>query len=252
MPHGSQPRHLFGYASLAILLLADVAQAADWPQFLGPARNGISAESDLIQQWPADGPKVLWRVEGGAGMSGVAILNGRAVTLIQRDGDQVVLVLDANTGKTLQAVPVAPEFDNPMGAGPRATPALAGDRAYVYTGEGILAAVDVKDGKVVWSHDVVSELGGKPAEYGMACSPLLLGDQVIVTAGASRGTVAAFNAATGKPAWQAVAGNGRDTAGYSSPALLQVADEQQLVAFEGKAAIGLAPATGKLLWRYPT
>lgn len=251
MPHGSQPRHLFGYASLAILLLADVAQAADWPQFLGPARNGISAESDLIQQWPADGPKVLWRVEGGAGMSGVAILNGRAVTMIQRDSDQIVLVLDATTGKTLQAVPVAPEFDNPMGAGPRATPALAGDRAYVYTGEGILAAVDVKDGKVVWSHDVVSELGGKPAEYGMACSPLLLGDQIIVTAGASRGTVAAFEAATGKPAWQAVAGNGRDTAGYSSPALLQVADEQQLVAFEGKAAIGLAPATGKLLWRYP-
>lgn len=111
--------------------------------------------------------------------------------------------------------------------------------------------MDLAKGKVVWAHDVVKELGGKPAEYGMACSPLLVGDNVVVTAGATKGTVAAFDAATGKPAWQAIAGGGRDTAGYSSPALLQVGDEQQLVAFEGKAAIGLTPATGKLLWRYP-
>lgn len=251
MPHGSQLRQSVGYASLMVLLLGGVAHADDWPQFLGPARNGSSAETGLIAQWPADGAKVAWRAEGGVGMSGVAILNGRAVTLIQRDGEQFVLVLDAATGKSLQAVPVAPEFENPMGAGPRATPALAGDRAYVYTGEGILAAVDVQQGKVLWTQNVVAELGGKPAEYGMACSPLLVGELVVVTAGAAQGTVAAYEAATGKPAWQALAGGGRDTAGYSSPALLQVGDEEQLVAFEGKAAIGLAPATGKLLWRYP-
>lgn len=123
MQHGWQQLGRTGIASLVCLLVCGNTLAFDWPQFLGPDRNGISAETGLLQQWPANGPKVLWRVEGGGGMSGVSILNGRAVTLIQRDGDQMALVLDAKTGKTLHAVPVAPEFDNPMGAGPRDTDA---------------------------------------------------------------------------------------------------------------------------------
>ena len=133
-----------------------------------------------------------------------------------------------------------------MGDGPRGTPTIAGETVYVYTGEGILAAAAFADGKLLWSHDVVSELKGKPAEYGMACSPLVVSGQVIVTAGAPGATVAAYEAASGKLAWTA----GDDPAGYSSPALLKVGGREQIVVFSGGAALGLAPSKGTLLWRY--
>lgn len=246
-----------------VLALASTASAAppaekskaekafDWPQFLGPTRNGISTETGLLKSWPADGPKEVFRVRGGVGMSGVAVQSGRAVTMLQRGGKQLVVVLDAATGKTLHEVPVAPEYSNSMGNGPRATPALAGDMAYVFTGEGILAGVDLKAGRVVWSHDTIEELGGREAEYGMASSPLVTGELVVVTPGAAKGTVAAYDRITGEPKWQAVAGSGRDTAGYSSPTLLTAGGVTQIVAFEGKALVGVSPKSGELLWRYP-
>jgi outer membrane protein assembly factor BamB len=229
--------------------VAKSATGHDWPQFLGPQRNGISAGTGLLNSWTGDGPPEVWRVPGGVGMSGLAIDRGRVVTLVQRDGQQCVLVLDVADGRTRHVVPIAPEFTNAMGAGPRATPAISGDTAYVFTGEGVLAAVDLVAGKVAWSRNVVKELGGKSAEYGMACSPLAIGERVVVTVGAPRGTVAAFERATGATAWTAITDG--DTAGYSSPALLNVAGSEQLVAFEGKAALGIAPQSGKVLWRFP-
>lgn len=224
---------------------------ADWPQFLGPHRNGISQETGLLKSWPADGPKQVFRVRGGVGMSGISVHNGRAVTMLQRGGKQMVVALDAATGKVQCEVPVAPEYSNSMGNGPRATPALAGDMAYVFTGEGILAGVDLKAARVVWSHDTLDELGGREAEYGMASSPLLVGDLVVVTPGAAKGTVAAYDRKTGEARWQNVSGSGRDTAGYSSPTLLDVGGVSQIVTLEGKAAIGISPRSGELLWRYP-
>ncbi|MCC7423517.1 MAG: PQQ-binding-like beta-propeller repeat protein [Planctomycetaceae bacterium] len=225
--------------------------SSDWPQFLGPSRNGISRETGLLKSWPADGPKQVFRVRGGVGMSGVAVHNGRAVTLLQRGGKQMVVALDALTGKTLCEVPVAPEYSNSMGNGPRATPALAGDMAYVFTGEGILAGVDLKTARVVWSHDTLDELGGREAEYGMASSPLLVGDVVVVTPGAAKGTVAAYDRKTGEPRWQTISGSGRDTAGYSSPTVLDAGGVSQIVALGGRAVIGISPRSGDLLWRYP-
>jgi outer membrane protein assembly factor BamB len=230
---------------------ANAVVRLDWPQFLGPHRNGISDETALLTTWPAEGPQEVWRVPGGVGMSGLAIGKGRVVTMVQREGQQWVVVHDAETGRRLHQVGIAPEYGNTMGAGPRATPTVEGDTAFVFTGEGVLAAVDLKQGTIRWSRNVVRDLGGKPAEYGMASSPLVVDGRVIVTAGAPRGTVAAFDAQTGEPVWQTVANNGADTAGYSSPALLKIQDVDQVVAFEGKAVLGIAPQTGRLLWRYP-
>jgi len=240
----------FGLAPVGFAEEQAVAASSKWPQFLGPERNGISAETGLLREWPLDGPAEVWRVQGGIGMSGVTVSSGRAVTLIQRDEQQWLLALDVATGKTLHAVPIAPEFQNAMGAGPRSTPALDGDRAYAFTGEGVLAAVDLASGQLLWKRPVVQDLGGKPAEYGMACSPLVWQDHVIVTVGAPKGTVAAFDKQSGAPKWVVVANGGKDTAGYSSPAILNVGGEEQLVVFEGKAAIGIDVHAGRLLWRY--
>ncbi len=222
-------------------------KGSDWPQFLGPQRNGHSTETGLIDQWPADGPKEVWRKPGGVGMSGIAIHGGTAVTLVQKQGQQWLLALDAQTGDTKWETPLAPEYRNGMGNGPRGTPAISGDTVYAFTGEGILVAVKLTTGKMVWSTDTVKDLGGKPAEYGMACSPLVHDGVVIVTVGGTAGTVAAYDVQTGKRKWAA----GENPAGYSSPALLTIGGSPQVVAFVGNAALGLQPASGTTLWQYP-
>jgi outer membrane protein assembly factor BamB len=223
------------------------SDAPSWPQFLGPQRNGISAETGLLKTWPAGGPKVVWRAEAGVGMSGMAISQGRLVTMFQNGGKQLVVALGAADGKPIWQATVGPDYKNSQGDGPRATPAIVGDTVYALSGEGILLALKLSDGSELWRHNVAVEQGGKPATYGMASSPLVVGDSVIVTAGVPGATVVAYNRTTGQLQWKA----GNDTAGYSSPALLNVGGQSQVVAFTGKSAVGLAPQTGKQLWRYP-
>lgn len=219
-----------------------------WPQFLGPDRTGISPETGLIDEWPADGPKVVWRVRGGVGMSGVAVADGRAITLVQKSGKQFALALDAKTGETLWETPLADAYENQMGDGPRATPAITSQHVFTFTGDGVLSALKPSDGSIEWTKNVFKEFGGKAAEYGMASSPLLVGDNVVVTPGAPGATVAAFEQATGRLSWKAGA---RDAAGYSSPAVLDVGGKKQVVAFDGGAVLGVDPDKGALLWRYP-
>lgn len=234
----------------AILFVSSLASAADpeWPQFLGPDRNGISSEKGLADSWPAKGPKEVWRVAGGVGKSGLAISRGRLITMVQVEGKQRMIALDAKTGDLTWKADLAPAYRNSMGDGPRATPTIAGDRVFVLTGEGILVAVKFENGEVLWSKNVLKDLGGEVADYGMACSPLVVGSQVIVSLGAAKGSVAAFDAKTGDKAWAAPT---NDPAGYSSPSLLNLGGRSQVVAFTGGSALGLAPQSGEVLWRYP-
>jgi outer membrane protein assembly factor BamB len=231
----------------AVLIWAAPLRADDWPQLLGPQRNGISAETGLLESWPPGGPPEVWRVPGGVGMSAVSVASGRAVTMVQREGKQIVVALDARRGEVQWETPVAPEFKNTMGDGPRATPTWAGDRLYVYTGEGVLACLQTKDGAELWRRSAVAEYKGKPADYGMACSPLVVGDLVVVIVGAPGPTVVAYRADNGAPVWKA----GSDPAGYSSPVLRNVGGREQLLVFSGKSVLALDPPTGKQLWRYP-
>ena len=239
-------RHVAATLLIAVTTIAANAAAADWPQFLGLNRNGLSSETGLIDSFPKDGPKVLWRVKGGVGMGGVAISRGKAVTLWQTGGKQRVVALDAKSGKELWNTPVAPQFRNEMGNGPRSTPTIDGENVFVFTGEGNLLCLKFADGKIRWEKKPLKELGGKPADYGMACSPLVTGELVIVTAGTKAGTVVAYHKSDGKLAWKA----GGDPTGYSTPSVLKVGGKEQVVVFTGGSAIGLEPKTGKKLWRY--
>ena len=193
-----------GFA-LLILLLPMVASptdairkanAADWPQFLGPDRNGISTETGLIDSWPEGGPREVWRVKGGIGMTGVAVKGDTACTMIQTDGQQRLLALNSETGATKWSTPVAPAYENGQGDGPRATQTIVGEAVIVFTGDGTLARVKLSDGAIEWSHNVLKRHGGRPADYGMACSPLVVSDLVIVKAGATAGP---SSRATSKP-----------------------------------------------------
>lgn len=235
-------------AQISVVMAEDSANP--WPQILGPQRNGRSMETGLIDKLPAEGIKAKWRVSGGVGMSAIVISRGKALTLVQREGKQQLIALDATTGEALWQAPLAPAYENSMGNGPRATPTIAGELVFTFTGEGILTASKFSDGTAIWSRNCVQELKGEIAEYGMACSPLVVGDLVIVTVGAPNACVVAYQATTGKQVWAA----GNDAAGYSSPALLEFPafpGHPQLVAFTGGSLLGLNPKTGASLWSYP-
>ncbi|HEY2249882.1 MAG TPA: PQQ-binding-like beta-propeller repeat protein [Planctomycetaceae bacterium] len=185
---------------------------------------------------------------GGQGMSGLAISSGKLFTLVQKEGRQWLVCLNAQTGKSNWEQDIAAAYRNQMGDGPRATPAVAGDLVYAFTGEGILAALKTADGKVVWQKNLVSQFGGKPADYGMAGSPLVIGKRVVVTIGAPQATVVAVEGASGEVAWKA----GQDSpAGYSSPVVLKIADREIVTVFHGEGCVGLDLESGSELWSYP-
>jgi outer membrane protein assembly factor BamB len=230
-----------------ISLVGQHANGDDWTQFLGPQRNGTSAEKNLINSWPADGPKIVWRTPLGVSMSGVAVADGAAFTMFQDESSQFVVCLNAADGKERWRTPVAPVFENAMGHGPRATPTVADGHVFAFTGEGILAAVKSDNGKLQWSVDVPKSLKGKPNEYGVSCSPLVTDGLVVVHSGTNSAAVAAFKIADGELAWQAGTGN----AGYSSPVLMKLGEKTQIVSLTAAGAMGIEPASGKQLWSFP-
>lgn len=230
----------------ATSLVAAEPSSQGWPQFLGPNRNGISSETKLIDTFGPQGPMVVWRVQGGIGMSGIALDGKQAVTMLERDGKQLVVAFRMTDGAELWSQSITDGFRNSMGAGPRATPSIAGGAIFVYTGEGILAALDQTSGSPQWQHNVVSDFGGKPADYGMVSSPLIVDGLAVVSAGVTGASIVAYHVDTGRLAWK----SGNDAAGYSSPALLTVGGHRQIVAFTGQSVLGLEPKTGAQLWRY--
>ena len=234
-------------SAMAWAVVASVSIAGDWPGFLGPDRNGISTETGLLDTFPATGPKVNWRVAGGVGMSGLSVADGRVVTMVESGSRQQVWSLDLSSGKVLWKADVSRSYRNGMGNGPRATPTIAGDTVVAFTGEGVLVALDARTGAIRWTRNVVQSLKGQVADYGMACSPLVVGQLVIVTPGAPGAAVAAFGLDDGSKVWSAADG----PAGYSSPALLKAGGRLQVVAFLGDQAVGLDPTRGTSLWRYP-
>jgi outer membrane protein assembly factor BamB len=236
------------FAILATVIRAVSAEppVQGWPQFLGPDRSGISCENRLIDAFGPQGPKVVWRVPGGIGMSGIAVIGKQGVTMLERAGKQTVVAFNLSDGSEIWSQSVADRFRNSMGPGPRATPTIADGAIFVYSGEGILAALDQNTGNLRWQHNVVADFGGELATYGMACSPLFVDGLVVVNTGAKGASVVAYRGDSGRLAWQ----SGDDTAGYSSPVILTVGGHRQIVAFTGQSALGLEPKTGEQLWRY--
>ena len=134
-------RTCLSVCALLVAIVPALAPADEWPGFLGSRRDGISEETGLIDAIPAGGPKPIWRVSGGVGMSAVAVADGLAVTTWNDAGKQWLVALDATTGKKAWKTPLGPAYENAMGNGPRATPTIAGERVFAFSGEGILVAV---------------------------------------------------------------------------------------------------------------
>ncbi len=231
---------------LALLLVATAAPAADWPNWLGPNRNGSSPETGLLTTWPSTGPKVIWEAKGGDGYSSIAVADGRAITLVQRGGKEVVVALDAVKGTELWQTPITAAYKNMYGNGPRSTPTIEGDFVYVTSVTGPIACLNAKSGKVAWQHDLLKEFGGKNITWGLSASPTIEGNLVLAIPGGKGTGVAAFDKKTGKLVWK----TGDDKPGYATPIGVTVGGKRQLIFFTASGLLAVSPV-GKELWRVP-
>ena len=244
--------------SMRLLLMATVvslcgaaqvmAQAnANWPQWRGPNRDGISKETGLLKQWPAEGPPLVWKATGaGRGYSSFSIANGKLYTLGLRGDREFVVAFDVATGKEAWATPHGSAFHNDRGDGPRGTPTVDGDRVYALGGNGDLSALDAKTGKLVWTKNVLEAFGGSNITWGISESPLVLGNKVLVNAGGQGASIVALNKSDGSVIWKSQS----DEAGYSSAVPLELNGITEVVFFTARRAIGLDAKDGRLLWEY--
>jgi outer membrane protein assembly factor BamB len=236
-------------------VLAQTAKKApaappQWTQWGGPNRNFQTSASGLKAQWPATGPKVVWKRPLGEGYSSPSVENGVLYTMYGRPREEVVLAADAATGKTLweQPNPMTFRSDAPdMGNGPYATPLIVGDRLFTTGVAGRLQCFEKKTGKLVWSQELWEKHGGSRLMYGYSSSPIAFRELVIVPVGGRGKSVMAFRQADGAVAWaKGDLGNV-----YSSPILIDVDGLEQLVVLLDGAMIGLNPHNGDLQWRVP-
>lgn len=234
---------------LAAIIPSISAMAGDWPQWRGPNRDDVSTESGLLKQWPAEGPKRVWIFDNaGMGYSGYSIAGGKLFTLGTRDGKEILIALDANTGKELWVSPVGDILGNGWGDGPRGTPTVDDDRIYAMNGTGNLVCAQASDGKLKWSK-AMSDLGGKRPGWGFTESPLVDGSLVLVTPGGDKGTMAALDKMTGEVKWQSA--EITEGAQYSSIVPATLGGKKQYVQLVMQTLFGVDAETGKLAWRSP-
>jgi len=220
----------------------------EWPQWGGPGRNFASPARGLAGSWPAEGPRKIWERELGEGFSAIVAVGGRLYTMLRRGDHEVAVALDAATGATVwersyEAI-FPDEYELELGPGPDATPLVTAGRVYTAGATSIFHALDRDDGKVAWRHDLIGDFGGTVRVRGYSCSPLAYRDTVIMMVGGEGHAVMAFRQEDGSVVWQ----SGDFKNSPSSPILIDVDGQQQLVAFLFDEVVGFDPGTGKILW----
>lgn len=236
----------------AIMILCLLAEAAgqstgDWPQWRGPNRDGISKETGLLKQWPAEGPPLAWKVTGaGRGFSSLSVASNRLFTMGLRGDKEHVIAFEQSTGKEAWATPLGSGFRNDRGDGPRGTPTVDGERLYALGGNGDLACLETRTGRSVWNINVLQKFGGSNINWGISESPLVVGDKVLVNAGGPGASIVALNKKDGALVWKSQS----DRAGYSSAIPITVDGTTQIVFFTATRALGLDLQDGRLLWEY--
>jgi len=255
-------------ACVGFLLIAAIAElaAADWPQYRGPERNDVSAETGLLREWPAGGPKLVWTYSNaGVGYSGPAVVGQRYYTIGGRGDVEHLIALDIGRIKDgapteAWAVALGKTFDfqgNKWSAGPSSTPTVDGELIFALGGMGDLVCVESASGKERWRKNLpkdldaqVNPIGGGPKGlgWGFTWSPLVDGERLICMPGGPKGTVAALEKRTGNVVWRST--ELTDQAAYTSPIAAEIGGARQYVVLTNQGLAGVAAANGKVLWRF--
>lgn len=236
-----------------VLGTCSLAIAADWPQWRGPQRTGISQETGLLKEWPAGGPKMLWQVkEIGDGYSTPAVV-GERLYLISNKGmdNEFVHCLSAADGHELWSTTIGKvgPNDGPQYPASRSTPTVDGARLFALGSDGDIACLETASGKLVWKKNLREDFGGQFGKWAYAESPLVDGDAVVVTPGGAEATLLKLNKASGDVIWKGPV-EGGDKAGYASIIVVEAGGVRQYVQFLEKGLVGVDAQSGKFLWRY--
>jgi outer membrane protein assembly factor BamB len=239
---------------LALLLLAS-DPATSWPQWGGPNRDFQITSAKLADSWPAPGPKRLWKRSLGDGYSSVVTDGTTLYTLYKHGTDTVIIALEKSTGKTVweKSFDSAPkkelkeEMDPSHGTAPSSTPIIVGDRLFAITYMGRLVALNRTTGDLLWSEELWRKHGGTLVDYGYSNSPIAYKDTIILPVGGAGHAMMAFRQKDGAVVWQ----NATSDNAMSSPVLIQVDGQPQIVTVMLKEVLAVSPDTGELLWRHP-
>lgn len=238
------------FAVVALPSLAAPGSANDaWPQWGGPYGNFMTDSQGLAESWPFGGPPELWRRDLGEGYSAILEQDGVLYTHYRVGQREIVIALSAENGATLweHSYPAATRGWNiDRGAGPHATPAIAGERLFAVGLTGILHALRRADGVVLWKQDLIGEMQGTFRNRGYSSSPIVYGDAVLVPLGGDKKAVVALDQADGSVLWR----GGNDENSYSSPTLIELGGHRQLVVWGAEEITGLDPGTGEQLWQH--
>src|SRR5262249_49947940 len=228
-------------------LVAAVAVAADWPQWLGPTRDAVSPEK--VAPWKT-APKVVWKQAVGEGHSSPVVAGGRVFihAKVKDKDEEEVVALDAKSGDVLWRTPYPRgNFKSLFGNGPRSTPAVSDDRVYTLGITGILSCFEAGSGKQLWQVDTLKKFEAKNLGFGVSTSPLIDGKRLLVNVGGKGASVVAFDKGTGEVLWK----SGDDPASYSSPILVGDGSQRQAVFLTQQNLLSLNPADGSVWWSFP-
>jgi outer membrane protein assembly factor BamB len=236
-------------ASVSPIDVPQTAVSADYPQFLGPTRDAVLPGPRLARDWSARPPRLLWRQPIGAGWSAFAVAGDVAITQEQHGEDEQVVAYDASSGRVRWRQSDRARYDTVIaGVGPRATPTIRDGRVFTMGATGILNALRLANGERLWSHRVLEENGSSNPDWGTSGSPLVDGDQVVVSAGGKEGrSLVAYRADTGERLWA----TGHDKQSFSSATIATLAGRRQILIFNGESLAGHDVSTGALLWERP-
>jgi outer membrane protein assembly factor BamB len=247
-------RHLVSF-TLVLTGTITPGTAADWPQWRGPNRDGISKDTGLLQEWPADGPPLRWKATDiGPGYSSPTVVGGKVYLQTTKDKDEYALCLDEKDGKEHWKKPIGKVGQNrgPQYVGTRSTPTVDGGHLYCLSSAGQLTCLTT-DGSKKWQKDLVKEFGGEVGTPKMSWayseSVLIDGDALICTPGGPTATLVSLNKQSGEVNWKAAIPDG-DPADYASVMPFEAGGVKQYVQFTRKGLVSVDAKTGKFLWRY--
>lgn len=238
-------------AALAIALAATMAVADEWPQWRGPAGDGVWHESGIVTELPQPAIPLRWRAKISSGYSGPTVADGRVFVMDRVTSPSQIERVHCfawQTGERLWSHQYEREYRNvDFIAGPRACMAVHDGLAYSLGTMGDLHCLDAESGKVVWRKDLLEEYGIRMPIWGIAASPIVFGDLVIVQVGGASACIVAFDRRTGKEKWRAL----DDRASYSTPLIVEQNGQTVLVCWTGDHVVGLDPDSGQVHWKYP-
>ena len=232
------------------LVFPGLGLASDWPQFLGPTRNGVYGGSDLAETWRAGGPRVVWRKNVGHGFSGPVVVEQKLVLFDRVNDQERVSGLDARTGRELWSFTYPTSYEDDFGFdnGPRATPAIGQNRVYTFGAQGMLHCLDMGTGTNLWSVDLQKKCGARKGFFGLACSPLVEGKELLLNLGGIPGAgIVALDMTSGRVLWE----TGDAEAGYSSPTAATIHGNRYALFLTRQGLVLVHPQDGRVEAQYP-